>query len=407
MPRLLRFYVFSFLALSAALSWFGLAQDTSDRAALEEQRKQNLWKIKKTRLMLEEISQKKQSNLSQLSLMREQIKVQEQLSQVIQQEIASIETDIRQIDKKIEGWEEKLTLLKNEYGQMIYLSAKSTTALNRLNFVFASSDLNQLYRRIRYIQQYQKARKNQALHIQDLATKLELEKEKRQKIKSEKEQLLTEKLQESRTLEALLAQKNQLTVQLAGKEKELKRELWLSKKNLGKLETLIEDMVAGGNTSTRPRTKPKQKAKAPISPARLTKLFANRRGKLMRPTAQGFVASRFGKQEHPVLEGVMIDNSGIDLQCKSGQKVRAVYQGEISTIANIPGMGGDVIMIQHGDYFSVYAKVKDIQVSTGDWVETGQEIATVHTDHQQVTRLQFQIWKGSTKLNPETWLGKN
>jgi murein DD-endopeptidase MepM/ murein hydrolase activator NlpD len=136
------------------------------------------------------------------------------------------------------------------------------------------------------------------------------------------------------------------------------------------------------------------------------KSFAQNKGKLPFPVARGTIVSYFGKREHPTLKGVQIDNDGIDIRTNPGEAVKAVYDGVVSTIATVPAMGGEVVMLRHGEYLTVYAKVKNILVKVGQRVKKGQMIATVFMDKKGISQLQFQVWKTNQKLNPNEWLAK-
>ena len=123
----------------------------------------------------------------------------------------------------------------------------------------------------------------------------------------------------------------------------------------------------------------------------------------MWPVGKGFISQRFGKHAHPVLKGVVIENRGIDLQTGQGEVARSVFDGKVLTVASVPGMN-NIVMIQHGDYFTVFAKLKSVSVSEGQTVKRKDIIGTIYTSSEGTTELQFQIWKNSTNLNPESWL---
>jgi murein hydrolase activator len=104
-----------------------------------------------------------------------------------------------------------------------------------------------------------------------------------------------------------------------------------------------------------------------------------------------------------VLKGVMVDNLGVDIQTNNGESVRAVYDGVVLDVTDMPGMG-NVVAIQHGDYMTVYAKMQNVSVRTGQRVKAREPIGVVATDGEGTSELQFQIWKNTTRLNPEQWL---
>ena len=137
----------------------------------------------------------------------------------------------------------------------------------------------------------------------------------------------------------------------------------------------------------------------------LTEAFETNIGKLIWPVNSGFVSNKFGVHPHPAIKNVKIKNDGIDIQTTKGSKVYSVFSGKVSTVAFIPGMN-NVIIINHGDYYSLYAKLKNLLVEKGDIIDKGQVIADIVTNLDGVSLLQFQIWKNNIKLNPEKWIIK-
>ena len=94
----------------------------------------------------------------------------------------------------------------------------------------------------------------------------------------------------------------------------------------------------------------------------------------------------------------------MDIQTEAGEPARAIFDGKVLTVANIAGMN-NVVMVQHGEYFTVYAKLRTVSVTEGQQVKMRQPIGTVYTNPEGTTELQFQVWRNSTNLNPEQWLG--
>ena len=138
--------------------------------------------------------------------------------------------------------------------------------------------------------------------------------------------------------------------------------------------------------------------------ALLSSSFSGNRGRLPWPVGRGFISQRFGRHPHPVLKNVTVENRGIDIQTGAGEPVRACFDGKVLTIANIAGMN-TIVMIQHGDFFTVYAKLRGVNVHEGQRVSAREVIGTVATDGEGTSEVQFQVWHNSANLNPETWLG--
>ena len=136
----------------------------------------------------------------------------------------------------------------------------------------------------------------------------------------------------------------------------------------------------------------------------LSSSFSGNRGRLPWPVSRGFISQRFGRHPHPVLRNVTVENRGVDIQTGAGEAVRSCYDGKVLTIANIAGMN-TIVMIQHGDFFTVYAKLRSVSVREGQRVSAREVIGTVATDIEGTSEVQFQVWHNSSNLNPENWLG--
>ena len=134
--------------------------------------------------------------------------------------------------------------------------------------------------------------------------------------------------------------------------------------------------------------------------------FEANKGRLPWPVEKGMISGHFGKQQHPVYSQVTIDNKGVYLQTTSGCKARAVYKGEVTSCFMIGNTYA--VIIQHGNYRTVYSNLSKLSVKQGDKVETKQFIGTIYTDAEQdqKTELYFQIYKDRDILNPELWIAK-
>jgi len=59
---------------------------------------------------------------------------------------------------------------------------------------------------------------------------------------------------------------------------------------------------------------------------------------------------------------------------------------------------GNMLIIRHGNYYSVYSKLARVYVNQGDQVRTNQHIG----DIEEV--LHFELWEEKTKQNPSHWI---
>ncbi len=133
--------------------------------------------------------------------------------------------------------------------------------------------------------------------------------------------------------------------------------------------------------------------------------FERNMGRLPWPTSNGFISGHFGIQQHPVLKHVTTNNKGVYIQTPSGSSARAVFEGVVTQRFSIPGSNNAVI-IQHGNYRTVYANLTQIFVKEGDKVSAKQPIGKIYTDDENgnKTELYFQVWKDKNIQNPESWI---
>lgn len=140
--------------------------------------------------------------------------------------------------------------------------------------------------------------------------------------------------------------------------------------------------------------------------ADLSNDFESNRGRLPMPVSQGNIVSQFGVHPHPVLSGIKVENSGIDIATRRGESATSVFNGTVSVISKIPG-GNQTVLVKHGNYFTVYHNLSNVFVQKGDNIKRGQKLGRIYTDTSGQTILNFQVWKGTSKQNPSIWVASN
>lgn len=379
------------------------------KAQLEKEKKENLRKIQEANRILQQTKEQKQASIGQLTAIKEKITVQQGVIKTISSEINSLEAEVGRTESVVTAMQLDLERLKAEYATMIYSASKSANSYNRLMFLFASDSFNQLVMRMRYLTQYSEARKDQVTQIiavqQTLSQELSNLNQKRQ----EKQNLLSAQVKENQNLNSLKTQQNNVITQLSKQEEDLKQEVQKRQLAVRKLDNLIADMVreeiaraaraaksAGGSSAV---------GKVTLTPeaALLSSNFEGNKGRLLWPVERGFISQRYGMHPHPVLKGVVVENRGVNIQTSTGETARSVFDGKVLTVANIAGMN-NIVMVQHGEFFTVYAKLKSVSVSEGQTVKIKDKIGTIYSNDDGTTELQFQLWKNSSRLNPESWL---
>ncbi|MEY5047606.1 MAG: hypothetical protein RLZZ175_965 [Bacteroidota bacterium] len=400
--KFILFFLLAFVAYSQVFA-------QKSRAELEREKRENIRKIEEANRILAETKHKKKSTIGQLRAIEGQIKSSERQIKLISQELNLIDREIGNIETDIVKLQITLENLKKEYALMIYAASKASNGYNKLTYLFASKTFNQLAMRLKYLTFYADARRDQVAHIHEVTGQLTNRKNQINNKKKEKENLIVVEKNENNTLHQLKGEQTEVVKELSKKEKEIQEDLEDKKRSVRKLDNLIADMVrreieksrkAANNNNTTSSTN-----KITLTPeaAALSANFAENKSRLPWPVRHGFISHEFGRQPHPVLKGVVVDNLGIDIQTNRGEEVRAVFKGKVIAVAEVPGMG-NVVMVQHGEYFTVYAKLKTVLVISGQKLNAKDMIGYVSTDKDDLTELQFQIWKNSTKLNPADWL---
>ncbi|MCX6219306.1 peptidoglycan DD-metalloendopeptidase family protein [Spirosoma sp.] len=438
-------------------------QTMRDRQVLEKEKKQNLEKMNQIRTILKQTASEKQAGLGQLKALDQQIHTQSQQIGLLNKDLQLTESEIAELRRASTTLSKDLDKLRDEYGSMIYAADKRRQQVNPLGFLFAADNFNQLVARYRYLRQYSDARQSQVRQMSNVRTMLDGKQRATQRKRQEQKNTIGAKVQETKSLETLKVVKNQVVKELGQKEAELRTELAESRRAVGQLEALIKRLIvreareraereareraerdriarleAARKAAERKRAedaiaaaekagekpapadvarveRPAEPEPAPKKPderrnnnlndeeTALASSFTSSRAHLPWPVTKGFISDRFGRKPHPVLKGIYVENQGVDIQTNAGEGVRSVYDGIVQDVTSMPGMN-NVVAIQHGDYFTVYAKLRSVSVRVGQRVKARESIGTVATDKNGVSEIQFQIWKEFTKLNPESWL---
>ena len=369
------------------------------RNSLEKQRDNNLLKIEQAERIINETEKSKKITVGKLNVINKQIINRQDLIINLKRDVKAQTSEILTLRSLISSLKKDFKVLNDEYSEMIYHSYKSRSSLDRLSFIFSSKSYNQMFRRFNYIFQYSKFRRNQITEIEKVSLELSDQEKRLLDINKKQNFLLKEEVSENNKLQKLKGRQKRIISDLNKKQRGLRKEINDRKISLEKLDKLIRDIIRREKESSLLSEDDN------IDLLKLTEGFESNIGKLSWPVQSGFISNRFGEHPHPVIKTVKIKNDGIDIQTSKSSRVFAVYSGKVSTVAFIPGMN-NVIIINHGDYYTLYAKLKNLKVEKGDIIKEGQVIAELITNSDGITLLQFQIWKNNIKLNPEKWIIK-
>ena len=383
----------------------GLGVYAQSRQKLEDQRKQALREITETSRFLKEAQQNQKESMGKLNLLNAQVRQFNQLINSINAEISYVDQQIGNASTQVSHMNNEIDKMKVEYAQLVYHAYKNRGQYNKLVYVLSAKDFNEAYRRIKYFQQYGEYRKKQVAEIIVKQEELRVAIEQLAARKTEKEQLLAEQRQEGKRLEVVRTEQNKEVNSLKSQERKLRNQLVAQQRKAQKLQKDIEKMIAA-EAKKRKTTSTNLYEKLTPDERLVSNNFKENRGRLPWPTEKGIITGYFGIYAHPLFKDVRNENRGIDITTVSGAEVRAVFDGEVTGVGGILG-DNMFVMIRHGNYFSVYQNLINVTVKKGDKIKSKEAIGKVFTEKDAKTAvLHFEIWEGTSKLDPELWMVK-
>jgi septal ring factor EnvC (AmiA/AmiB activator) len=396
------------------------------RKELEEKKRKAQEEIALTRKVLEETQKKKKQTLNNLVLLGKLIRNQNDLIETIREEISSVDEEIAMKSNLIEELEFALDQEKSRLARVMIQSYKSRSKFSRLAFIFSSESFNQAVSRIKYIRKLASFQKKLISDIRDRKLEVNARLLELEGVKTKKSSLLGAEEIERRQLERDRQSKDELAKSLGGKERDLRKKLNAQQQALKRLDQAIRNLIAkemeaqrksaaaparntapkstGGSSGTTSKTSSSAPAASLTPESRaLSSAFATNKGKLPWPLERGVITQGFGTYQHPELRDVTLVSNGIDISSVSGAQARAVFKGVVSAVLSIPGQE-QAVLVNHGEYFTVYANLGKVLVKKGDQIDTRQPVGVVFTDEDGKTELQFQVWQGQKVQNPVFWL---
>lgn len=396
-------YILVFLMICASQQVFA-----QTRGELEAKRQAIQQEIDEINKIIRTTESKGRSALSEFEGLQYRIKATERLIQVNNQEANLLTREITSNANKIDRFRNELKQLKDDYEQMIQKSYRSKSNKSRIMFLFSSESFLQAYKRIQYMKQFAQYRKKQGVEVmaqtktlQNLNSTLFEQRRDQEKILAENRQTKSRLVSDKNTQEQLLTsinkQKKKYAQELNQKQKEVSR-IDREIDRLIREAIAIENKKVGSDAKATFKLTPEAKA--------LAKDFAKNKGKLPWPVKSGIVSMRFGERPHPIVKTIKIMSNGVRIDTEKNGIARAVFEGEVSQISKIPG-ANVVVMVRHGDYLSIYNNLQRVFVKSGDKVERGEELGEIGINSSSgKTTLIFQLFKNTSKLNPEQWIYK-
>ncbi|WP_456313753.1 murein hydrolase activator EnvC family protein [Pseudomonas shirazensis] len=399
---------------------FAWAQD-SQQEKLEQRKAQIQQEIRDNEKMLQSVKKKEKSAVNVFLIQANKIKLKEKLINTTAKQEKILNNDMYINQLQVNKLKRELAVLKEDYAKMILKSYKSRSEQSRAMFILSSESFLQAYKRAQYLKQYTNFRKNQGLEIQgktaelvDFNAKLDGQRQVKKKIiaenQKEKQSLEVEKKEQQKLVNEIKRDKNKIIADTRSKQQE-------SKRIDRQIDRLIREAIAEANrkaAAEKAKDNPGSTAStAPVSSSKIALTpegkvlaadFKANRGKLPWPVEKGFISLGYGDQPHPLYPSLTVHNSGVEITTEQGATARAVFEGEVSSVMVLSPINR-AVMIQHGDYFTVYQNLSQVFVSKGDKVNIKQSIGKVRTSGDTgKTIIKFLILQNTSNNNPEGWL---
>lgn len=396
---------------------------TSQQEKLQQRKDQILKEIQEKEEQLQDVKSKEKTVASQLLLQTEKIQLKQKLISTTEKQTKLLSNDMYINQININRLKKELVILKEDYADMIVKSYKSRSEQSRAMFLLSSENFLQAYKRAQYMKQYASYRKTQGEEIQVKSEQLIGYNEKIGVQKTEKQKLIQENEKEKQALEkekqvqqeiakSIKKDKKQITAEIKKRQQETR--------NIDKqIDKLLRAAIAAANKKTANaavKANPKTTKAATTATETSTKIvltsegqiiannFKANKGKLPWPVEKGFVSLPYGDQPHPVYRSLVVHNSGVEITTDQGANARAVFGGEVISVMVLSPVN-KAVMIQHGDYFTVYQNLSSVNVSKGDKVSIKENIGRIRTNGDSgKTVLKFTISQNTTYNNPASWL---
>lgn len=343
------------------------------------------------------------SAFNRLTLIKGKVESRKSLIAESDKEISGYSDSIRIKEKEIKTIQARLDTMSSHYARLVRSAYVNRNAKIWYMHILASDNLGQAFRRYGYLRDLSRQMNSQATKILETRTELEKENEALLALKKAAESVRSLRVSEMGKLQTEENESLALVNQLKRNKKKYQQDLSRKQHEVDALNREIQRIIreategngsSGKGSSSTARRKPIDYT--------LAKKFEANKGKLPWP-GEGPVVDHFGQRYHPVYTNLKLPfNNGISIALPAGSGIKAIFDGVVKQIVVMPGYN-KCVLVQHGNYFSFYCKLGNVNVKAGDNVKTGQTIGTVDTIGGE-TQLHFQIWSGRNPQNPEVWL---
>jgi septal ring factor EnvC (AmiA/AmiB activator) len=371
---------------------------------LERKRQEITSDINQIEKLIDNSLNKKRALLTNLENLKFKIDLQKKLIMNINNQLNIIIDEIERNNTELNKLLTKQKKVKEDYASMVLKSYKHKSKLNRIIFVFSANNFTQAYKRLQYYKQYIKYKDKQIKQIKLTTTLVDNVLEELDEQKNQKKNLIlaNEKIKINLDKEDLI--QKDMIVEIRSDEKRFTNQIRIKQKQAQDIDKQIEMIIAEATAKVKNKSLPEFNLTAEAK--LISKKFNENKGKLPWPVEKGIVILKYGKQPHPIVRTTTIQSNGVRILTSQNQEVRAIFDGKVYSII-ISKNGSHAILVQHGNFFSVYKNLSEIYVKKGETIETKQVIGKLITNKSSgQTILNFSIFKDGVTQNPSVWIYK-
>jgi len=417
-------------------------QQTSrnQRNQLERQRQQVREKQRQARQRQQELEQQLRQRIKDVETLASDIEGKQMVLDSLHLVIDSVNGNIAVLDSQLTVLKDELEVRRQQYISSVRYMYRNRNAQSQLIFVLSAKNFGQMYRRLRFMNEYTTHQRAQGEAVKQkseqvtvklgelnvargeldvLLAQNEAEQRNLEQKKAEQQRLVADLQQEQKTVDKLIVQQQREEAELTAKidkliAEELERQRRAEaerQRQLAEQRRRDEQAAASAanantsantnaNTNTNNNNRRDRRRNQEADPDRqLTGSFRSNKGRLPVPITGSFrVVRPFGNY---TIGGVTLNSSGVHLEGEAGAQARCVFNGEVSYVYNY-GQAGYVVMVRHGRYISVYSNLASVNVTAGQQVTTNQILGSVGPTHV----LMFRLQEWDQLLNPKKWISR-
>tara|TARA_R110000868_G_scaffold143741_3_gene362219 strand:+ start:10328 stop:11557 length:1230 start_codon:yes stop_codon:yes gene_type:complete len=383
-----------------------LAQ-TTEQKNLEAKREQLQKEIQQINRLLFAEKKEKGNVLDQMQALDKKISVRQQLIRVTNEQSNLLNRQLNANIRNIGKLRDELKTLKEDYALMIQKSYQNKSKQSRLMFLLSSESFYQGFKRLQYMKQYTKYRKEQGEQIVSKTDELKTlnialteQRKTKDRLVAEntvaKKELLKEKNAQNELLNSIRKNESKYTSTIQKKQKEARA---IDRQ----IENLIRSAIASSNKKAGNTTNNNKFVLTPEAKIVANNFSANK-GKLIWPVEKGIKSIGFGIYKDAVYPGIKHQNNGVIIATDKGSKARAIFEGEVIAVISVPG-GNKGVQMKHGNFISTYYNLSNVYVKKGDKVKSKEELGEIFTNVlNNQTLLKFYLYQDTSRLNPEEWI---